>query len=116
MALLGLASLPGLGNAQGSLPAFLLADLPQGEGDWLEEVIGAFHLFFYRTATLEAIFLNLFLLLALVTSLGLLHFAASSEAAPQGPSWGGMSRIRTVRAFRRQVRRKNASQIRPSRS
>jgi hypothetical protein len=97
-------------SGRGPLQGF--ADFYQGEGDWFEQVIAVFHLFFYRTATFEALLLNLFLLLALVASLSILSFISSSSGAQQAASLRGVSRIRLVRSFRRQVRRKNASQIR----
>lgn len=87
-------------------------DLPQGEGDWFEQVIGVFHLFFYRTAAFEAVLLNLFLLLALIASLAVITSLGSGAGGAESPSLRGVSRIRLVRSFRRQVRRKNSSQIR----
>ncbi len=91
-----------------------LADFYQGEGDWLEQVVGVFHLFFYRTATFEALLLNLFLLTALMGSLSLLSTLSAAAAGGQGLALRGAARVRLVRAFRRQVRRKNSSQIRAS--
>jgi hypothetical protein len=87
-------------------------DLGQGEGDWFEQVVAAFHLFFYRTASFEAVLLNLFLLLALIASLAVATSLGSGAGGLEGPALGGVSRVRLVRAFRRQVRRKNSSQIR----
>lgn len=97
-------------SKQGPLQSFV--DFYQGEGDWFEQVIAVFHLFFYRTATFEALLLNLFLLIALIASLSILSFVGSNSGAQQAASLRGVSRIRLVRSFRRQVRRKNASQIR----
>lgn len=88
------------------------ADFYQSEGDWFEQVIGVFHLFFYRTATFEAILLNLFLLITLIASLSILHSLNASAGSTESLPLRGVSRIRLVRAFRRQVRRKNSSQIR----
>jgi len=95
-------------------PAFLLilTDFPQGEGDWLEQVVGVFHLFFYKTAAFEALLLNLFLLLALIASLAVATTLSSLYGGGEGLALRGVSRIRLVRSFRRQVRRKNSSQIR----
>lgn len=87
-------------------------NLYQGDGDWLEQVIGAFHVFFYRTATFEAILLNLFLLLALIASLGLMGLLTTASGGLDHSALRQTSRIRLVRAFRRQIRRKNSSQIR----
>ena len=97
-------------------PAFIyfFSDLYQGDGDWFEQVIGAFHLFFYRTASFEALLLNIFLLLALVASLAILTNAGALSGGSESAALRGVSRIRLVRSFRRQVRRKNASQIRSS--
>lgn len=91
-------------------------DLYQGQGDWLEQVVGAFHVFFYKTAVLEAVLLNLFLLLALVASLSILSTLGSMQGSREDPLVRGISRIRVVRSFRRQVRRKNSSQIRSAKS
>lgn len=104
-----------VGTSHGGLPGHLYTDLAQGEGDWLEQVIGVFHLFFYRTATFEALLLNLFLLLALVASLSLLGFVGVQSGAGRAAALRGVSRVRLVRSFRRQVRRKNASQVRSAR-
>lgn len=93
----------------------LYVDLAQGEGDWFEQVIGVFHLFFYRTAAFEAVLLNLFLLLALVASLSLLQVVSLQSGSGQSAVVRSISRIRLVRSFRRQVRRKNASQVRAAR-
>lgn len=97
-------------------PSFLnlFTDLWQGDGDWVEQVIGVFHLFFYRTAAFEAVLLNLFLLLALIASLAIATCLASPYAGSDSQALKGSSRIRLVRSFRRQVRRKNASQVRSS--
>lgn len=100
-------------GSRGSAPFFsLFTDLSQGEGDWLEQVIGVFHLFFYQVATFEALLLNLFLLLALVASLAVLTSLNALSGSTEGLAIRGGSRIRLVRSFRRQVRRKNSSQIR----
>jgi len=90
----------------------LFADFYQTEGDWFEQVIGVFHLFFYRTATFEALLLNLFLLIALIASLSILTSLNNAAGAAESSHLRGVSRIRVVRSFRRQVRRKNASQVR----
>ena len=87
-------------------------DLGQGEGDWLEQVVAAFHLFFYRTASFETVLLNLFLLLALIASLAIATSLGSGAGGLESPALRGVSRVRLVRAFRRQVRRKNSSQVR----
>ena len=104
-----------LTGARGDV-AFLnvFSDFGQGQGDWFEQVIGVFHLFFYRTATFEAVLLNLFLLLALVASLAVITGLCSGVGGAEGGALRGVSRIRLVRSFRRQVRRKNSSQIRPA--
>jgi hypothetical protein len=104
-----------VGSREEPLFLALVADLYQGEGDWLEQVIGAFHLFFYKTAIFEAVLLNLFLLLALISSLAIATNLNTSSGGDEGQTLKGASRIRLVRSFRRQVRKKNSSQIRPSR-
>jgi hypothetical protein len=93
----------------------LFNDFGQGEGDWLEQVIGVFHLFFYRTATFEAVLLNLFLLLALVASLAVLTSLGSNFGGAAHAAVRGAYRVRLVRSFRRQIRRKNSSQVRSAR-
>jgi hypothetical protein len=104
-----------VGSREAPLFLALVADLYQGEGDWFEQVIGAFHLFFYKTAIFEAVLLNLFLLLALISSLAIATNLNTSSGGDEGQALKGASRIRLVRSFRRQVRKKNSSQIRPSR-
>ena len=103
-----------VGSKQNPLFLHVFTDLYQGDGDWFEQVIGAFHLFFYKTAVFEAILLNLFLLLALICSLAIATNLSSSSGGDETQALKGASRIRLVRSFRRQVRRKNSSQIRPS--
>ena len=90
----------------------LFTDFSQGEGDWFEQVIGVFHLFFYRTAAFEAVLLNLFLLLALIASLSVATSLTSLPGGGESLALRGVSRIRLVRSFRRQARRKNSSQVR----
>lgn len=114
---LGLGVLLGSGAAgapgtAGGPEAALFVDLVGGQGDWLEQVIGAFHVFFYKIAALEAVLLNLFLLLALVASLALLGLLGEGGQGQGGPTMRGAARIRLIRSFRRAVRRKNSSQVR----
>lgn len=92
----------------------LFVDLILGQGDWLEQVIGAFHVFFYKACAFEALLLNLFLLIALLASLAMLQMVGEGSFGRQSPSLLRSSRIRLVRSFRRQVRRKNASRVRAS--
>lgn len=89
-----------------------LTDLPQGEGDWVELVIGVFHIFFYKVAAFEAFLLNIFLLLALVASLAIMGLISIGPGSNPSHVAQGLSRIRLLRSFRRQVRRKNTSQLR----
>jgi hypothetical protein len=89
-----------------------LLDVVQGDGDPLEQVIGVFHLFFYKVAALEALLLNIFLLLALLACLSITSLISLGQGSRTSPTLNGMSRVRLVRSFRRQVRRKNSSQIR----
>lgn len=98
-------------KAEASFVSFF-SDFHQTDGDWFEQVIGVFHLFFYRTATFEALLLNLFLLITLIASLSILNSLNGAAGAAESATLRGVSRIRLVRAFRRQVRRKNSSQIR----
>lgn len=101
------------GGASGNaLDGALFTDLAGGQGDWLEQAIGAFHVFFYKVMAFEALLLNLLLLLALVTSLSLLGLLGEGGPTPSGAGVRGASRIRLIRAFRRAVRRKNSSQVR----
>lgn len=86
-------------------------DFAQAEADWFEQVIAVFHLFFYRTAAFEAVLLNLFLLLALIASLAIATSLSVTKSF-ESPTLSGASRIRLVRSFRRQIRRKNSSQVR----
>jgi hypothetical protein len=103
----------GAGGGRG-LDGALLVDLVGGQGDWLEQVIAAFHVFFYKVAALEAVLLNLFLLLALVTSLSLLGLLGEGSVGQGGPAVRGAARVRLIRSFRRAVRRKASSQVRAS--
>ena len=113
---LALALGGGHGSPQsGSLDGALFVDLVGSQGDWLEQVVGAFHVFFYKIAALEAILLNLFLLVALVASLALLGLLGEGAAGQGGPAVRGSSRVRLIRSFRRAVRRKTSSQVRTSR-
>lgn len=102
------------GGASGGPAGALFVDLVAGQGDWLEQVIGAFHMFFYKVAAFEAVLLNLFLLLALIASLSLLNLIGEAGLGRTAPALRGASRVRLVRSFRRQVRRKNSSQVRAS--
>lgn len=102
------------GDIGAALDGALFVDLIGGEGDWLEQVIAVFHLFFYKTAAFEALLLNLFLLLALVASLSLLNVLGEAAPGVGGGAVRGASRVRLLRAFRRAVRRKNSSQVRAS--
>lgn len=102
------------GGGVGALDGALFVDLVAGQGDWLEQVISAFHLFFYKVAALEAVLLNLFLLLALVASLSLLNLLGEASPSRGGAAVRGASRVRLIRSFRRAVRRKNSSTVRAS--
>lgn len=93
----------------------LFVDLVGGQGDWLEQVIGAFHIFFYKACVLEAALLNIFLLLALVASLSIMGICGEAALGRQSAPANGASRVRLVRSFRRQVRRKNSSRPRAAR-
>lgn len=102
------------GGTAAPLDGALFVDLVAGQGDWLEQVIGAFHLFFYKVAALEAVMLNLFLLLALIASLSLLNLLGEASPSRGGAAVRGASRVRLIRSFRRAVRRKNSSTMRAS--
>ena len=117
LSVLGLAMLllsaPEIGR-HWALDGSLFVDLVAGEGDWAEQVINAFHFFFYKVAAFEALLLNLFLLLALLASLSLLNLLGEASPSRGGAALRGSSRVRLIRSFRRAVRRKNSSQVRAS--
>lgn len=92
----------------------LFVDLVGGQGDWMEQVISAFHVFFYKIAAFEAVLLNVFLLLALLASLSLLNLLGEASSGQGGAVMRGAARVRLIRSFRRAVRRKNSSQVRAS--
>ena len=109
-----LASGEGSGGTPWALDGALFVDLVGGQGDWLEQVIGAFHMFFYKVAAFEAVLLNLFLLLALIASLSILNLLGEAGQGQGGPVMRGASRVRLIRSFRRAVRRRNSGSIRVS--